>query len=170
MAEQRLSMGKLLTLEHVAAASNIGAGQMVGISGVSIYTLNSGTTGFGATATQGYRFIGILDDSVSAGQVPITVWTDGVFLMDLNPGSISGSLYPGKPVWAESGVVTTPGANGDMAIGTLVGIQGGTWGATGAGRVRVRIRPGALNWTIALASALSSTAPLPGAFPELSAR
>lgn len=163
--------GGLLTLEHVTAASNMAAGTLVALSGTHAYTLSSGSTGLGSTGgTLGYHFIGVLDVSVSAGQCPITVWTEGIFKLPLASGAISGSIYPGKPVWAATGLATTPGATGDMCIGSIVGIAGGTYGATGAGYVHVKIRPGALNWTIAATSALSATGPLPGSFPELAAR
>ena len=172
MAEQRKSEGRLVTLENVTAASNITAGQMVAVSGTLLYTLSSATNGFGDTATQGYHFVGILDESVSAGQSPITVWTEGVFLLPLNSAATSGNINIGQPVWAISGTnqVGTPGSNGDMSVGSLVGIQGGTWQNTAAGRVYVKIRPGGFNWTIAATAGLSATAPLPGAYPPLAAR
>lgn len=171
MAEQRKSEGLLVTLEAVTAASNMAAGTLVALSGTLAYTHSSATTGFGATATMGYNFVGILDETVSAGQSPITVWTDGVFKLPLNSASTSGNIYAGLPVWTVSGTeVGTPGSNGAMSIGTLVGIEGATWGATGAGYVYVKIRPGAVNWTIAATAALSSTAPLPGAFPQAATR
>ncbi len=173
MVEQRKSEGKLVTLENVTAASNIASNTMIAVSGSLVYTLSSGTTGFGNTATMGYSFVGILDESISAGQSPITVWTEGVFQIPLATASTSGNLYPGQPVWAtDSGThgqeVGTPGVDGDMSIGTLVGMT--TWGSTASTPVMVKIRPGGFNWTIAATVALSSTAPLPGAFPPLAAR
>lgn len=169
MSEQRKSEGHLVTFENCTAASNIAAGAMLGISGTTIYSLTSAT--INTTATLGYSFIGINDDNISANQSPVTVWADGVFKLPLATASVSGNLYPGLPVWSDgSGAMITPGPEGDAAVGTLVGILGGTWGATGAGYVFVKIRPMAYNWTIAATAALSSTAPLPGAFPELAAR
>lgn len=168
MSENLRSEGIRVTLENVTAASNIAAGQLVGVSGHTVYTLDSGTTGLGNTATLGYRFIGILDDAVSGGESPVTVITDGVFELQLSSGAISGNLYCGLPVGWESGRVHTPGAQGDASIGTLVGMS--TWGSTAVGYVQVKIRPMALNMTIFAAAALSATAPLPGAFPELATR
>lgn len=171
MAEQRKSEGALVTLENVTAASNIAAGSMVGVSGTLLYSLSSATINL--TATLGYAFVGILDESISAGQSPITIWTEGVFAIQIASGATDANLFPGQPVWSDgSGYVTTPGAEGDAAVGTIVGISNATFGGTGAADIRayVKIRPMGFNWTIAATSALSSTAPLPGAFPALAAR
>ena len=171
MSENRKSEGLLLTLENVTAASNIAAGKLVAISGHTIYTLDSASTGFGNTGTMNYNFIGILDESISAGQSPITVWTEGVFQLPIDTAATSGNLYAGFPVaWGTSGV-TTPGVEGDASIGTIVGME--TFGNTGGGSVKesgvalIYIRPMALNWTIFATAALSATGPMPGAFPQL---
>jgi len=168
--EYRKSEGKLVTFENVTAASNIVAGAMVAFSGTQVYTMSSGTTGYGETGTF-YNFIGVLDEAVTAGQSPITVWTEGVFQFDLASASVSGNLNPGMPVWAtDSGThgreVGTVGVNGTHSVGTLVGM--GTWGSTASTPVQVKINTQI--WTIAATSALSATAPLPGAFPALATR
>lgn len=169
--EQRLSEGKLITLENVTAASNMSAGDLVALSGHMVYSLSSAT--ISTTATLGYSFIGVLDEDISAGLSPVTVWTEGVFKIPLASGAADANIMPGLPVWCDgSGHATTPGANGDAAIGTIVGISNATYGSTGGAvvNVYVKIRPMALNWTIAATASLSATAPLPGAFPELAAR
>jgi len=171
LAEQRLSEGVLVTLESVTAASNMSAGDMVGLSGTMAYSLSSAT--INVTATLGYSFVGILDEDISAGHCPVTVWTEGIFRIPLASGAIEANIVAGFPVWSDgSGYATTPGAEGDAAIGTIVGISNGTYASTGSADIDVfvKIRPMAFNWTIAATAALSSTAPLPGAFPELAAR
>ena len=169
--ETRMSEGKLVTLENVTAASNLTAGDMIAVSGHMVYSLSSAT--IATTATLGYSFVGVLDENVSAGQSPITVWTEGIFKFPLASGATEANIMPGLPVWCDgSGYVTTPGAQGDAAVGTIVGISNATYGSTGGAAVYVyvKIRPMEYNWTIAVTAALSSTAPLPGAFPELAAR
>lgn len=171
MAEQRISEGLLVTLK-LTAASNMSAGDMVGVSGHTVYSLSSATVN--NTATLGYNFAGILDEDISAGQSPITVWTKGVFKLPIASGVTDANLMPGYPVWCDgSGHVTTPGAEGDYAIGTLVAMSNQTWGGSGGAVVyaHVRIRPGLYESTIAATlAALSATAPLPGAFPQLATR
>jgi len=95
MSENLRSEGKIVLLENVTAASNMIAGTLVGASGTLIYSLTSGTTGFAATATLNYGFIGILDDDISAGDAPISVITEGVFEFGLAGDSTSGGLQPG---------------------------------------------------------------------------
>jgi predicted RecA/RadA family phage recombinase len=171
MSETRLSEGKLVTLEAVTAASNIAAGAMVGVSGTLLYTLSSAT--INVTATLGYSFVGILDEDISAGQSPVTVWAEGIFMLPVASGAADANLMPGYPVWSDgSGYVTTAGPEGDAAVGTIVGMSNATYGSTGGAAIYayVRIRPMAFNWTIAATAALSATAPLPGSFPELAAR
>jgi len=168
--EQRKSEGRLVTLENVTAASNIVAGAMVAMSGTLVYTMSSGTTGYNETATF-YNFIGVLDQAVSAGQCPITVWTEGVFSFDLATASISGNLYPGQPVWCtDSGThgreVGTAGVNGAHCVGSLVGMQ--TWGSTASTPVQVKINTKI--WSIASTAALTATSPTPGGFPALAAK
>ena len=168
--EQRKSEGRLVTFENVTAASNIVAGAMVAFSGTQIYTMSSGTTGYGETATF-YNFVGVLDEAVSAGQSPITVWTEGVFSFDLATASVSGNLYPGKPVWCtDSGThgreVGTVGVNGTHAVGSLVAMT--TWGSTASTPVQVKINTRI--WTIAASAAITATAPTAGGFPALAAK
>lgn len=170
MSENRLSEGQLVTYYNVTAASNIVAGAMVATTGTLVYTMSSGTTGYGETGTF-YNFLGVTDEALSAGQSPITVWTEGVFKFELATASVSGNLYPGRPVWCtDSGThgkeVGSVGVNGTQSVGTLVGMS--TWGSTAVGYVDVKINTRI--WTIAATAALSSTAPLPGAFPALAAR
>ncbi len=171
MVETRKSEGRLITLENVTAASNMSAGDMVGVSGTRVFSLSSATIDL--TATLGYAFVGILDEDISAGQSPITVWSEGVFKIPIASGATDANIFPGQPMWCDgSGHVTTPGAEGDAAIGSLVGISNATFGSTGGAVVNalVRLRPMAYNWTIAASSGLSATAPLPGAFPALATR
>ena len=147
--ENLISEGKLVTLENCTAASNISAGRMVGVAtGASmVYTFANETTGMESTGgAHGMRFIGILDDDVSAGQCPVTVWTEGVFDLQLQ-SAISTAALIGRPVWgAVSGtgnLVTTLGTTtGSYPIGSVVGLTNGTSGEY----VRVKIKPGAFRW------------------------
>ena len=149
--ENLISEGKLVTLEGCTAASNIAAGRMVAVdTGASmVYSFDREAAGFTATAgSHGMRFIGILDDSVSAGQSPITVWTEGVFELQL-ASSITTAALIGRPVWgAVSGggaLVTTLGdatTTGSYPIGSVVGLTNGTSGEY----VRVKIKPAAFRW------------------------
>ena len=168
--EQRKSEGRLVTLENVTAASNIVAGAMVATSGTLVYTMSSGTTGYGETGTF-YKFIGVLDEAVSAGQCPITVWTESVFSFDLDPVSNSGTLLPGNPVWcSDSGthgrMVINTGVDGAHCVGTLVSMA--TWGSTASTPVQVKINTDI--WTIAASAAITATAPNAGGFPALAAK
>jgi hypothetical protein len=117
-------------------------------TGVSlVYTFCNETAGLSGTAgAAGMRFIGILDDDVSAGQCPVTVWTEGVFELTLQSAITTAALI-GRPVWgAISGtgnLVTTLGpATGSLPIGSVVGLTNGTSGQT----VNVKIMPGAFRW------------------------
>ena len=166
MSETMKHEGMLLTLK-VTAASNMSAGDMVGISGTLAYSLGSAT--IDNTAVLGYAFAGILDEDISAGQCPINVFTEGVFKMKLASGATDANILPGWPVWTDgSGYVTTPGPNGDACIGTLVGIQTGTWSATGGGvakNVFVKIAPIMYKWSVASPASLTATAPIAGGYP-----
>ena len=146
MAETRRAEGRIVTL-NVIAASNISAGDMVGLSGTTMYSLSSGTLGL--TGTIGHSFAGILDRDVSAGNTPIHVWTEGIFDIPLASGAIDTNIYPGFPVWSDgSGYVTTPGLNGDAAVGVMVNIRSGSWGSTGVNaHVTVKINPMVFNRT-----------------------
>ena len=146
--ENRLSEGSIVTLE-CTAASNIVAGRMVAVNtGASmVYSFVHTTVGLSGTAgAMGMRFVGVTDDDVSAGQCPITVWTEGVFEFTLH-SAISTAALIGRPVWgAVSGagnLVTTLGPNtGSLPIGSVVGLTNGTSGQT----VNVKIKPGAFRW------------------------
>ena len=147
--ENLISEGKLVTLDGCTAASNIAAGRMVAVdTGASmLYTFTSEVAGLtGTGGAHGMRFIGVLDDDVSAGQCPVTVWTEGVFEFTLQSGITTAALI-GRPVWgAVSGtgnLVTTLGTTtGSYPIGSVVGLTNGTSGQT----VRVKIMPGAFRW------------------------
>ena len=149
MSENRISEGNYIFLEGATAASNIAAGRMVGTNTAvsTIYTLTRETAGLSGTGGAfGMRFIGILDDDVSAGQVGVGVWTEGVFELQLQSGITTGALL-GRPVYAAiSGtgnlVSTLDAATGSFPVGSVVGLINGTSGQY----VRVRITPGAFRW------------------------
>ena len=148
MGETRTSEGKLVTLEFCTALSNIAAGTPVAlITGTTtIGTLGLTVAGVSATAPLGHQFVGVLDESVSAGQTPITVWTEGVFKFTMSSAATLASIQPGWPVAADSGtVVTTPVVTGDQTIGTLVTQYAG-WAATGSRTVEVAISPSMWRW------------------------
>jgi len=117
----------LLTLTECTAASNIAAGTPVALLTGSnmIYTLGDSTPGFSCTALMGHHFIGITEEDYSAGDSPITVWTEGVFKMYTLAGcsatNTTNTLC--QAVFADSGRVAQVGhatTTGDAAIGTLV--------------------------------------------------
>lgn len=162
--ENRISEGNLVYLEKCTAASNIVAGRMVGINtgALTIFSYDREAAGFSGTGMAwGNRFIGILDEDVSAGQVGMSVWTKGIFELQL-ASSITTAASIGHPVWGcNSGggrFVTTEGtgatgAANDMVtgvypIGTVVGLTNGTSGQY----VRVKITPGAFRWGALLSS------------------
>lgn len=166
MAENRRSEGHLITL-NVTAASDIAAGMPVAISGTLAYNLQSGVTGLGNTATLNYNFIGISDQLISGGQCPITVWGDGVFRLQMSSACTTGNLKPGNPVWAASavGMVITLGATGDAVLGTLIQ---GDWNATGQLFYDIKINPARLRWSTRGFAAVTGSAAMPLAFPQLS--
>ena len=156
MAENRISEGRLVTLEGATAASNIVAGTMVGLNtgSNSIYSYSRETAGFSGTAGAfGMRFIGILDEDVSAGQCPVTVWTEGVFRLRFQLGNSGAAAFVGRPVFACSSgggllVSTNSGGaagnpTGTNPIGTVV-----AWGVSGTAGdwLDVKINPGAFLW------------------------
>lgn len=151
MPENRRGEGRLVVLENCTAASNIVGGTMIAVgSGANqALSFSSETTGLTSTGGgMGVRFVGILDDDVSAGQCPIAVWTDGIFELQL-ASSITTAALIGRPVYAcISGgglLVQTLGAvTGTIPVGTVVGLAAGTSGQY----VRVKITPGAYNWGI----------------------
>jgi len=95
MSEKTFNEGMLVTLK-VTAASNMSAGDMVGISGTIAYSLSSAT--INNTAVLGYTFAGILDEDISAAQCPINVWTQGVFTMLLASGATAAQVLMVMPV------------------------------------------------------------------------
>lgn len=178
MSEVRYSEGNLVTFENCTAASNIAEGTMVAVNtspaaqgSTTIFSLSDNTVGFTSTALMGYHFIGVLDESVSAGQSPITVHTEGVFKMFTNSGTLTANMVVGYPVFAsDPGTVAVGVADstGDVALGTIVGLCGSGTLATGA-YVEVMIRPGAYRWTIwqqGITAATSATAPEALCFPK----
>jgi len=160
--ENKISEGNLVYLEKCTAASNIAAGRMIGINtgANTLYSYDRESVGFSGTGGGfGVRFIGILDESVSAGQVGVNVWTKGIFEFQL-ASSIETAATIGHPVWGcisgggalvtteASGVAPTAMATGCLPIGTVVGLTNGTSGEY----VRVKITPGAFNWGALLSS------------------
>ena len=178
MSEVRYSEGNLVTFENCTAYSNIAAGFMVGLAtaaaaggGTNVFTLGNGVAGLSCTALLGYHFIGVLDESVSANQSPITVHTQGVFKMITSSGNLTANMVIGYPAFISSGQHVIMGvghATGDVAIGSLVGLCGSGTLATGA-YVDIKIRPGAYRWTIqqdAITAATSATAPEALCYPK----
>lgn len=175
MAENRIGEGVLVTFENCTAYSNIAAGTPVAIisaaaagGGTQITTLGDNVAGFSSTAEgMGYHFIGILDENVSAGDSPVTVWTEGVFRLHTSTGSVKGNVQIGFPVFGNSGNVVSlgvPGSatTGEPPIGTLVGLHGCSGTTTGSSVVSVRIKPAIYRWTIynsGIAANTSATAP-----------
>lgn len=178
MAWNRISEGALVTFEDCSALSNIPAGTLVGLAGqisggvgiTQVGTLGDTVAGISATAWGlGMHFIGVTDEALSAGDSPVTVWTQGVFKLQIASGSIDASMFAGHPVWAHSGnsILIDEAGNGtaDAPIGTIVGFPTGTLSTGGAGQLNyvfVKIRPAAYRWTIynsSLTAATSATAP-----------
>ena len=145
MSENYRSEGRIVTLENATAASNIAAGTPVAIATAanSVYTLGRTVTGFSGTGqSMGSRFIGVLDEAVSAGQSPINVIAQGVFQFTMS--SAITTAYIGIPVFGDSGqVVEVVGSlTGTLSIGTIVGVPTGELSGQ---VVQVRIHPGALD-------------------------
>ena len=166
MTETRRSEGRLITLQFCTAMSNIPAGTPLGVqTGTNnIYTLGSGTTGFTNIANLGATFIGIADQNISAGQVLIPVWVEGVF--ELTAASNWTTAYAGDAVLADSGRVVTIGATGSGSppIGSYIPATPG--GTECSGRtVNVRIRPGVWNWNTYNVSDSEESGINGGAFP-----
>jgi len=155
--ETRVNDGVLVTFENCTAASNMAAGTLVAVNtspaaqgSTTLFSLSDNTVGFTSSALMGYHFIGVLDESVSAGQSPVTVLTEGVFKMFTNSATLTANMVIGTPVFgSEPGTVSVGvgGAVSDIAIGSLVGLCGSGTLATGA-YVLVKIKPGAFRWTI----------------------
>lgn len=158
MPENMISEGIVIALDNATAASNIAAGRMVAVNtGAStIYSYDRETAGLSGTGGGfGMRFIGVLDEAVSAGQCPVVVWTEGVFEFVLQSAITTAALI-GRPVFgAASGggaLVTTlcgAGHTGTLPVGSVVGVNNngaaGTYGTSGS-TVKVKINPGALRW------------------------
>jgi hypothetical protein len=148
MADNRLSEGRMISLAGATAASSIVAGTLVATNtgGNSIYSYCKETVGLSGTGGAiGIRFIGILDDNVSAGQNPVNVWVEGVFALQF-ASSIS-TAYIGQPVYScISGagmLISNSGTTGEIPLGTIVGLGRGELSGQ---YVHVKITPGAFNW------------------------
>lgn len=144
MSENLKSEGNLVTLEGVSAVSNIAAGTPVGLATATNHIHTFGLTVAGQEGTGqsfGSRFIGILDEDVSAGQTPINVLTKGIFQLTMS--SAITTSYVGEPVFGDSGAVVAVVGNttGSLSIGTVVGVPAGELSGQ---VVQVRIHPGAL--------------------------
>ena len=153
MAENLISEGRLVTLEGATAGVNMSAGILVCVdSGVNtVWPGDRETAGFSSTAKGGGRFLGVLDEDVSAGQEPITVWTEGVFKFQLCSGStLSATAMIGKPVFLNNSgcgtLVDVTAVTGDFAIGTIVGMPDGT--EPSGDYVNIKITPGAFRWGV----------------------
>jgi len=143
--ENRRSEGKLVTLQFCTAASNIPAGTPLGCNTATnmLYTLGNATTGFAFTGSLGNYFIGVSDQNLSAGQSPVTIWTDGVF--EFTAASAWTTAPVGVPVMADSGrVVTNTGISGDAPLGSY--IPAGTGERSGS-TVFVNIKPVMWRWS-----------------------
>ena len=187
MAENRRSDGVLTTFENCTAISNIPAGTPVAIrnqtSGYAadICTLGHDVAALTASDLCGYSFIGVLDEDVSAGECPVTVWTEGVFRFQFASSVATAQCHPGAPVFAESGQtvnIHAGGPTGDVAIGSMVNLM---WSAgavvpgmgaavtgtrhTGKPYVDVRIKPGVFRWGTVIAAATASASPW-GVWPK----
>lgn len=153
MSENRISEGALVTLEGATAASNIAAGTLVGLgTGTNlIYSLDASIVAFvSGSSIVGGRCLGVLDETISAGQSPVTIWTKGVFKFILNSGStMTASAMIGKPVYAANSgggtLVDFTGITGDQAIGTVVGYPLGLTELSGQ-YINVKINPPGLLW------------------------
>jgi hypothetical protein len=158
--ENYMSEGSKIYLEGATAASNIVAGTMVAVNTASnqIYSYELTTAGLSGTAGgMGIRFIGVLEDNVSAGQVGVTVATEGIFRFRLSTAmSANYSAWIGRPVFvATGGLGQEVIAGADAAVGVLTGALaiGTVVDASGAGLckntgdwVAVKINPGAFRW------------------------
>ena len=159
MPENKRSEGMLVTLEGAWAASNIVAGTPVqGASATNaIYTLGDNTTGAG-TGHNAERFLGILDEDVSASQTPITVWTKGVVRMILNADMSATDIHNGNPVFANSGLIVNSRKalkTGYAAIGTIVGRISAT--VSSGGYINVKINPGSYRWMYSIPADLTAS-------------
>ena len=153
--ENRRSEGRLVTLQYCTAISNIPAGTPLGLlTGTNnIYTLGKDTTGLSNTANLGGAFIGISDEDLSAGDSPVTVWTEGVFEMTASSAWATG--YIGDAVEADSGkVVTDAYTVGNASIGSY--IPAGSGERSGK-TVLVKIRPIMWEWDTIGAVDISGT-------------
>jgi len=155
MPENYVSEGRLVKLENATAASNIAAGAQVAVNTAAntVYSFSRDTTGLATAGSFGARFLGVLDEDVSAGQDNFSIWTHGVFTWQIASGQTSVDGFVGVPVFGEASgggfLVTTltGGLNitGSLPIGTIVGQQ--YQGAAGSGCwVLVKINPGAFRW------------------------
>jgi len=154
MAENRINAGRLVLLEGATAFSNIAAGMMVATCSDTnaIYSYSRETTGLTTGGSMGVRFLGVLDQDVSAGQITFPIWTEGVFRFQLEPLS-TAVVTVGTPVFvATSGggqmVIAGSGpaaplVSGTLALGTVVSLGGS---GTAGNWLDVKINPGAFLW------------------------
>jgi len=169
-----MSEGELVTLIRATAASNIAAGSMVAVDTGSnhIFSLDHESTGLSGSARASAKFIGVLDETITEGQSPITVWTQGVFKYRLNTAStLTGSAAIGKPVYASvsggGNLVDYTATTGEIAVGTIVGynLNGIELSCT---YVRVKINPALFRWGIyGYAGSGSGTAYFGHVYPPL---
>lgn len=166
MAQNRRSEGVLLTIE-ATAASNIVAGTPVAIGtalGGShlVYTLGVSPVNLSGTGKElGHRFIGVLDESVSAMDCPITIWTEGIFRFQVSTANATGNAFQFVPAGPDSGMSILYGdaafLTAGACIGTVLGVQNAE--ASSQGYVDVRITPAVWRWTIYNANDLTAVAP-----------
>ena|SRR3990167_394884 len=158
MAENRISGGRLITLEGCTAFSNIAAGTLLAVNTASngVYSFCRETTGLNTAGSFGMRFLGVLDDDISAGQVCFNVWTEGIFRVRLQLAN-TASVTVGQPVFpglsgAGLGVVANTGGTaaggvlnvtGTQSIGTVVGRSAS---GTAGEWIDIVIKPNALLW------------------------
>jgi len=158
------SLGGLVTLLNSTAASNMVAGTLVAIGTATntVWTLGANITGLVCSALAGYHFVGVTDTDYSAGDCPVTVFTEGVFRMYTASTGISATnLYPGQAVFAGEGtgngrivMVGLAVTTGDMAIGTVVGRPN----SGSSSWCDVKINPARWRWASALQNTPTATA------------
>jgi len=178
MSENRVSEGVLVMLENATCVSAIDGGTPIGIcavTGATNVVATLGRTGGVVTGTArlGQCFIGVLDQDIAtgAGDDGINVWVKGVFSFQLSSACTTGMIYPGSPIWADSGlVVVTPGSECDIPIGTIMR-RPPTPGAltatmfTGRPYVDVKINPAVFRWTSRISPGCTASSYSAGIWP-----
>ncbi len=162
----------LVTLDHCTAFSNIVAGTPLvidssgGVASCNIFSMGNttGMTDTQATALLGSHFIGVLAADVSAGDCPVSLWTEGVFQFLTLSSTVSSKVAPG---WAVFAAPTGDFANSalqvsigtglvhDAAIGTLVNNIASEVTAVGGKPCHVKINPAVWRWTTWVGSELA---------------